>query len=143
MTENKITMPASYAVLNADEMMYTDGGASNNDDLALGRIIALGSVLAGSLAMIPLSKYYQRMKEIDGIVEDEIYEQTILYLKAHTDANQMLAEYEGRTTYLNSDRYKELMTEYNSCKLRYTLWGIGGCGVMLIGSLVGVSFVQS
>jgi hypothetical protein len=137
MTENKITMPASYAVLNADEMMYTDGG--DNTAVALGGTLALGSIVAGVLMCLPGAKYYTRMETINETIENEIYAQTILYLQEHTDANQMLAEYEGRTTYLASDRYAELMDEYNACKMRYYAWDFGGLGVMLIGSLVGAA----
>jgi hypothetical protein len=143
MTENKITMPASYAVLNADEMMYTDGGARNNDGVALGGTIALGSLIVGSLMMIPVNNCSTRLKEIDETMEQDIYNQTILYLKEHTDANQMLADYEARAAYQESDRYQELMNEVSALKTRANLWTLGAVGTMLVGFIGGGMIAQS
>lgn len=79
------------------------------------------------------------MLAITKTMEDEIYGQTILYLKDHPDANQTLAEYEGRTMYLASDRYKELMAEYNACNSKNMAWGLGAVGVMVVGTFGGLA----
>jgi hypothetical protein len=107
-------MPAKYAQLDPDEMMYTDGG---NGFGWRSKIMAEGlglSTIVGVLLLIPAAVCNSNMKSIEQTIDDEIYDETINYLKGDTGANQTLAEYEGTAAYKASARYKRLEAQYQT-----------------------------
>jgi hypothetical protein len=107
-------MPAKYAQLDQEEMVYTDGG---NGFGWRCKVIAEGlglSTIAGVLLLIPAAVCGSNMKSIEQTIDDEIYDETINYLKGDTGANQMLAEYEGTAAYKASARYKRLEAQYQT-----------------------------
>jgi hypothetical protein len=114
MVDTKLVMPANYAQLDPDEMVYTDGG----DDFGWRSQVLAGalgvSTMVGLLLQIPVAVCSSNIKSIEQTMEDETYDETISYLKTDTGANQMLAEYEGTAAYKASARYNRLEARYKT-----------------------------
>jgi hypothetical protein len=95
-------------------MVYMDGGASYGWKCQLLTVCFGASAIAGVLLLIPAAVCGSNMKSIEQTIEDEIYDETISYLKSDTGANQTLAEYEGTAAYKASARYKRLEAQYQT-----------------------------
>lgn len=125
---NEMKFPYSCVELNEAEMSYTDGGS-------FGMALAFG---AGTIGLGALGIYGDyKEKEINKQIEQDIYDETIRYLREHVDANQMLADHEAREAYVQSARYEELMHEYKRYRFMANCSVIGMCFCSL-GVVVGL-----
>jgi hypothetical protein len=112
MVDTKLVMPAKYAQLDPDEMVYTDGGNGYGWRCQIFAEVLGLSAAVGLLLQIPAAVCSSNIKSIEQTMEDGTYDETISYLKTDTGANQMLAEYEGTASYRASSEYNRLETRY-------------------------------